>query len=31
MQRRQERTTDLPLLEAAAGLLYNHLYPTDAK
>ncbi|SMB84890.1 GAF domain protein [Hymenobacter roseosalivarius DSM 11622] len=29
MQRCQERTTDLPLLEAAADLLYNQLYPTD--
>ena len=28
MQRCQERTTDLPLLEAAATLLYRHLYPT---
>lgn len=27
MQRCQERTTDLPLLEAAAALLYRHLYP----
>jgi len=25
MQRCQERTTDLPLLEAAAALLYRHL------
>ncbi|GAB2461654.1 hypothetical protein GCM10011375_12960 [Hymenobacter qilianensis] len=30
-QRCQERTTDLPLMEAAADLLYNHLHPTDAK
>lgn len=29
MQRCQERTTDLPLLEAAAALLYSHLHPTD--
>lgn len=28
MQRCQERTTDLPLLEAAAGLLYQHLHPS---
>ncbi|MGI4821127.1 MAG: hypothetical protein ACRYFV_07930 [Janthinobacterium lividum] len=27
MQRCQERTTDLPLLEAAAQLLYRHLHP----
>jgi hypothetical protein len=27
MQRCQERTTDLPLLEAAAQLLYQHLHP----
>jgi hypothetical protein len=27
MQRCQERTTDLPLLEAAARLLYHHLHP----
>jgi hypothetical protein len=26
MQRCQERTTDLPLLEAAASLLYHHLH-----
>jgi hypothetical protein len=31
MERCQERTTDLPLMEAAADLLYNHLHPTDAK
>ena len=31
MQRCQERTTDLPLLEAAADLLYNQLHPADAK
>lgn len=31
MQRCQERTTDLPLLEAAAGLLYNHLRPTSVE
>jgi hypothetical protein len=30
MQRCQERTTDLPLLEAAAVLLYKHLYPAGA-
>lgn len=28
MQRCQERTTDLPLLEAAAQLLYQHLHPS---
>jgi len=28
MQRCQERTTDLPLLEAAAQLLYHHLHPS---
>ena len=28
LQRCQERTTDLPLLEAAAQLLYQHLHPT---
>jgi hypothetical protein len=27
-QRCQERTTDLPLLEAAAQLLYHHLHPS---
>jgi len=27
MQRCQQRTTDLPLLEAAAQLLYHHLHP----
>jgi hypothetical protein len=28
LQRCQERTTDLPLLEAAAQLLYRHLHPS---
>lgn len=28
MQRCQERTTDLPLLKAAAQLLYQHLHPS---
>ena len=31
MNRCQERTTDLPLLEAAASLLYQALRPTNAK
>ncbi|QIL76689.1 GAF domain-containing protein [Hymenobacter sp. HDW8] len=31
MQRCQERTTDLPLMEAAADLLYSHLHPSPAK
>ncbi|MBC6608688.1 hypothetical protein H8B13_17810 [Hymenobacter sp. BT188] len=31
VERCQERTTDLPLMQAAADLLYNHLHPTDAK
>lgn len=30
MQRCQERTTDLPLLQAAAQLLYQHLHPTPS-
>lgn len=30
LQRCQERTTDLPLLEAAAPLLYRHLHPASA-
>ncbi len=29
LQRCQERTTDLPLLEAAAQLLYQQLHPTE--
>lgn len=31
MQRCQERTNDLPLLEAAAGLLYQHLHPANPR
>ena len=31
MQRCEERTTDLPLLEAAASMLYGHLDPTGSK
>ena len=31
LQRCQERTTDQPLLEAAALLLYQRLYPTGAE
>ena len=31
LQRCQERTTDQPLLTAAAQLLYQHIYPGDAK
>ncbi len=31
LQRCQERTTDQPLLSAAAKLLFEHLYPGDAK
>ena len=31
LQRCQERTTDQPLLEAAAQLLYKRLYPDGAK
>lgn len=31
VQRCQERTTDLPLLEAAAQLLHRQLHPTRAK
>ncbi|MCB2376599.1 hypothetical protein LGH70_03340 [Hymenobacter sp. BT635] len=30
LQRCQERTTDLPLLEAAADMLYQQLHPTGA-
>lgn len=30
MQRCEERTSDLPLLQAAAGLLYQYLRPTQA-
>ncbi|TGD83248.1 hypothetical protein [Hymenobacter wooponensis] len=30
MQRCEERTTDLPLLQAAAEMLYRHLRPHDA-
>ncbi|GAA4054261.1 hypothetical protein GCM10022409_46640 [Hymenobacter glaciei] len=31
LQRCQERTTDQPLLNAAAQLLYQHLHPGDAQ
>jgi hypothetical protein len=31
MQRCQERTTDLPLLEEAAGLLYKQLHSGRSK